>query len=78
MAALRIMPTADPKIPPQTATEMRAYCKAWGIRFSGPALATREYRTGPHPRSAYAHLPMKPTRVTVLAGQVDAFTPMGD
>src|ERR1035437_5150803 len=43
---------AGPRIEKQTAQEMAAYCRVWGIIPQGSLLAnTAEYRTGPHPDS---------------------------
>lgn len=56
----------------QTAAEVRAYCRVNGIRVTGPMLAKAEYRTGPHPKCAYAHLPIHASRVKVLRGQLSA------
>lgn len=66
-----------PPIPKQTAAEMLAYCRVNGIPVDGPALAKVEYRTGPHPQCAYAHLPTTRRPTVHLFGQRD-WTRAGD
>ena len=58
-----------PHIPPLTIVEMRAYCRMWGIAINGPVLGKAEVRTTPHPRCAYAHLPIARGRTLYMHRQ---------
>ena len=65
---------AGPRIEKQTAQEMAAYCRVWGIIPQGSLLAnTAEYRTGPHPDSYCPRLSSKPSRSLFLPGQREMF-----